>query len=865
MVNNSNQPEVSVIIPMLNEADNVDELFQRLFSVFFAKHLRVEIVIADGGSIDGTKDKVQAWAEKSPVKFIAANSGHGLSGDVRIAAEHAAAPVCVVMDADLSHSPETAPDLAIPVCRGADIIVVGSRYVQGGRTPNWPWTRKIISRIAALFAMPFVEVRDSTSGFFALKKERLTALGPEVNGFKILLEVLLSSPDKPQTKELPISFNDRTKGQSKMSLKQVMFYLHRLMILTGGAVSPGNALRFALVGIAGLIVDLSVFHILFNNGQSLGFAHIASFSVATIVNYILNSRWAFSATAGSSLGWKRYLRFLAVCLMALFLRGGVLAIFIQHGISAQVSLVFAIISAAIINYFGNAFFVFPRSGIRSEIKWAVAAIGLTVYSVLLRLIYLGLPNLLPEEAYYWNYAQHPAWGYLDHPPMVAWLISLGTSLFGHNEFGVRIGAMLCWFIATAFTCAFARNILGRKSAIQSLLLMSILPVFFIYGFFEMPDAPLIACWAGTIFFMHKALISGHKISWWGVGLFLGLGMLSKYSIALLGLAMFVFALSDRSARKWFKSFEPYAAIVFALLLFMPVIYWNANNQWASFAFQTAGRLSRDSHFSLHLLLLSVIFLLTPVGFIKVYKIFFSKKNNYSEPFPNPEKLTARNQLFVKIFTLVPLSVFIFFSLSHHTKLSWTGPLWIAIIPVLALEISKKQGRYSGVTVTAVMAMLFYGAVFHYATIGLPGVPYLQDFSMPIAWQEAGDRIEKIEDGIEVKTGQEPIIVGMDKYFIASELSFYRHNLQNNDIEALKGTSSRNLFNDNGLMFDWWTNKSNHIGKTLILVSKQFSDLDDNKIGKFFNTLDTVQQLQLSKNNKKAGILYYRIAYGYNGV
>jgi len=63
---------------------------------------------------------------------------------------------------------------------------------------------------------------------------------------------------------------------------------------------------------------------------------------------------------------------------------------------------------------------------------------------LLRLVYLGLPNLLPQEAYYWNYAQHPAFGYLDHPPMVAWLIKFGTLMFKHSEFGVRFGAFVSW-------------------------------------------------------------------------------------------------------------------------------------------------------------------------------------------------------------------------------------------------------------------------------------------------------------------------------------------------------------------------------------------------------------------------------------
>ena len=63
--------------------------------------------------------------------------------------------------------------------------------------------------------------------------------------------------------------------------------------------------------------------------------------------------------------------------------------------------------------------------------------------MLLRLIYIGAAQLIPDEAYYWNYAQHMDLSFFDHPPMVAWLIWLGTGLFGDNEFGVRVGAVIC--------------------------------------------------------------------------------------------------------------------------------------------------------------------------------------------------------------------------------------------------------------------------------------------------------------------------------------------------------------------------------------------------------------------------------------
>jgi dolichol-phosphate mannosyltransferase len=77
-----------------------------------------------------------------------------------------------------------------------------------------------------------------------------------------------------------------------------------------------------------------------------------------------------------------------------------------------------------------------------SVRWRMAALGILAYVVALRLIFMGTIDLLPEEAYYWNYAQHLDVGYLDHPPMVAWLIWLGTTVFGQTEFAVRAGAAL---------------------------------------------------------------------------------------------------------------------------------------------------------------------------------------------------------------------------------------------------------------------------------------------------------------------------------------------------------------------------------------------------------------------------------------
>ena len=128
-----------------------------------------------------------------------------------------------------------------------------------------------------------------------------------------------------------------------------------------------------------------------------------------------------------------------------------------------------------------------------------------------------------------------------------------------------------------------------------------------------PDAPLTAAWGGALYFLERALIGNRRTPWWGVGVCVGLGMLSKYTIALLAPATLLFILLDPGSRRWLWQPGPYVAALVATLFFSPVIVWNALNDWASFAFQGTGRLEASLDFSLHVLLGSILLLLTPVG------------------------------------------------------------------------------------------------------------------------------------------------------------------------------------------------------------------------------------------------------------
>jgi dolichol-phosphate mannosyltransferase len=862
---------VTILVPTLNEVENVDHLVERILAATKDAGFSIEIVFVDGGSTDGTQEAVRAWENKGPVRLAQSDGKGGLSGDILYGAAAVQTDVVVVMDADLSHPPEALPALIRPILAGTQDMAIGSRYVPGGQTPGWPWTRRITSKVATILAWPLVSIRDPMSGFFAVRRERLLSLGKEATGFKIALEIVARGDDSLRVLEVPITFIDRERGTSKFGATEIISCIKQMLLLAGGAVSTGSAARFAVVGSLGVIIDYLIFNLLLSAGAGIVPSHLLSFIAATIFNYFLNARWTFASTASlnSIPQWKLYLSFLSVCILALLFRGAILAVLTESaGWSPRIAILFAIAAAAMVNFAGSAFFVFPQHYTRATpaVRWRVFAICVVLYAVLIRLAFMGIIDLIPEEAYYWNYAQRLDFGYLDHPPMVAWLIWLGTSVAGTNETGVRLLAMPSWFIVAFFMYGLTKNLFGKTAAFITLMFLATFPVYFLTGFFMAPDTPLYAAWAGCLYFLERALLAGDRRAWMWAGICLGLGMLSKYTIILLAPASFLFLVIDKEARRWLKRQEPYVAFAMACVIFSPVILWNATHGWASFVFQGVERWSSSTQISPHVFVASVLLLLTPIGLIGALGVMIRR---WAAPLIMQEGSSPnRKRFFTILFTLVPLSVFFCSSLYKAPRLHWTGPVWLSILPLIASAIvvstrSAATGWFVRFNArlwkpTAVCLLLMYGGFMYYVLIGTPGLSHLLGMKrVPVAWEEMGAEFGALEKQIESETGKKPLIVGMDLYPLSAELSFYLP-----DPDAAKRVSGRHLFGRRSLMWKYWHPASGAYGKTVIAVDYRADSLSDDKLAKYFERLGPIGYRDIRKNGQLSGRLYYRVGYDY---
>jgi dolichol-phosphate mannosyltransferase len=753
-----------------------------------------------------------------------------------------------------------------PVLNGSHDIAVGSRYVPGGGTEGWPLHRQWLSRIGGWLARPICDVNDATSGFFAVRKDLIATIAEHARGYKILLELLVAGQGKIKAVEVPICFRDRTRGTSKLSFSHQWTYLQRLITLAGGTVSVNTASKFALVGLCGVIVDTLLFQILVVYETGLAQAHIVSFLVAATVNYSLNSKWSFREHHAGYLSWNQFSRFLMIGMFALLLRGGVLALLVYGWhVPAGLAIFPAIAATAVVNYLGSAFYVFPitENPPSMEMRWRIASVGVVVFIMTLRLIYLGQAQLIPDEAYYWNYAQHMDLSFVDHPPMVAWLIWLGTSIFGDNEFGVRIAAYICSLITMGYLYALTLNLYDKSTSMRTMLLLSILPIGFVHGMLMTPDAPLLAAWAATLYYMERALIAGRSSAWIGMGIAFGLGILSKYTLGLLGFAALLFMLLDPTSRRWLFRPHPYLAAILALLLFAPVIIWNSENDWVSFLFQSRRvvGVGMDNQFSIQYLPMHILVLLTPVGLIAAAFALFSRSNNGSQ-------FVSRHRLFIQIFAGVPLAIFIFVSIFNTPRFHWTTPLWLAILPTMAWMMGKTDNlqniahRIQSLwKPTILVTILCYAFILHYVVLGIPGVPY-PPLMKHYFWRETTMEVEQIANKVRQQTGQEPIVVGMSKWSVASSLLFYNQSGNNMDIR------SRNMFGDSGAMFEFWSPSQLPSTRPIIMVSMKRNRLEHGRLGSDLSQMldrpGPILYRAINRDDKQLRRLYYRVAQGYLG-
>ena len=203
--------------------------------------------------------------------------------------------------------------------------------------------------------------------------------------------------------------------------------------------------------------------------------------------------------------------------------------------------------------------------------------------VALRLVAAAFTPITFDEAYYWMWSKHLAGGYYDHPPMVAFVIRLGTSIAGDTELGVRLFSILLalpmsWAVYEATFVLFG----SRRLAATATILLNVTLMAAVGTMIVTPDAPLLVASSFVLFALAKVLATGRGAWWLAVGVATGCALLSKYTALFFGPAILIWLIVVPKLRHWLISPWLYLGGVVALLMFSPVILWNADHHWVSF-------------------------------------------------------------------------------------------------------------------------------------------------------------------------------------------------------------------------------------------------------------------------------------------
>ena len=358
---------MTIVVPTYREVENLPHLIERIARVRASSGLEIDVLIMDDDSRDGSAELVAGRPEPW-VKLCTRTTDRGLSQAVLDGLRRATGDVVVCMDADLSHPPEVLLAMLAKLDEGAD-FVLGSRYVAGGTTSHdWGFLRWLNSRVATALARPLTSARDPMSGFFAVR--RATFLGGQAFnpvGYKIGLEVMVKCRCE-RVVEIPIHFEDRTHGESKLTLRQQLLYLkhlRRLYIFKFGLWS--QLAQFLVVGGLGTLVNLLVLTLLLGVGSSKQAAVAGGIGLSIVFNFILNRRFSFAGARQAP--WPRqFARFLAAssagAVINYLVATALIARFAQ--LPPQLAAFAGIVVGTGFNFVASRYLVFRASHIRAR-------------------------------------------------------------------------------------------------------------------------------------------------------------------------------------------------------------------------------------------------------------------------------------------------------------------------------------------------------------------------------------------------------------------------------------------------------------------------------------------------------------------
>lgn len=362
---------------------------------------------------------------------------------------------------------------------------------------------------------------------------------------------------------------------------------------------------------------------------------------------------------------------------------------------------------------------------------------------------------MPQDMYYYFYSEHPDWAYFDHPAGIMVLLKSFTTLFGKSVLSIKLANYICTVLTQLVFYKTARIFLDKKPSILILLLLNVTFLFTVLSFNSTPDVPLMLCWTLSIYFLSKAIFKNQKTYWSLAGLAMGASFNCKYTAILLPMGLIAYLLFSKSHRKLLKTIFPYLTIAITLITYAPVIYWNMQNEFVSFLFQSSGRTAGMQFNALNplgtvgsqIMLIGPLLILLLICFGKVGLDLFKKK------FP------VSRDLFFICFSLPIIGGFFLISFTQWVKVNWMMPGYITGLLWLGYYVNSKWTKWQ-VGFSLVVHSAFLVQILFYM------IPIQSDDTW-VGWDQLAKNVETLQESY-----PDHFVFSSDGYKTTAALNFY---------------------------------------------------------------------------------------------
>ena len=452
----------------------------------------------------------------------------------------------------------------------------------------------------------------------------------------------------------------------------------------------------------------------------------------------------------------------------------------------------------------------------------------------IRLIFTGIMGIMPQDAYYYFYASHLDLSYYDHPPMIAYLLRLFTTIFGKNVWAIKLADTLTTALSVFAFYHLAKKFLRERKALTATALLLSTLMISILSLVSTPDVPLVLCWILSLNFLYEAIWNKKNLYWVWAGLMTGLSFDSKYTGVFILIGLIGFLIIARPYRKLLLNPWLFLYLLCFAITILPVVIWNMRNHFASFKFQSAGRVKEGivfdpSGFAGVVGHQSAILL--PILFFSLVYFIYRICKKYGFHFAR----IYTDQLFLLCFFIPLFLGFFALSFFYWVKINWMIPAYITGIIWVCRYWNKKWLRLQ----------LIISVVVHIAVaieIAFYIVPVRSDDTW-FGWKEFSTKVESVR-----KDYTNTFIFSSDDYKTSAILNFYLNEM----------VYSKNVVGEKALQFDFiGTDLKLLNGKDAIFIDSnpRFSSLENENehIPAFYHTyfdqIIPLNPILIEKNGK----------------